>query len=124
MGHGAEWKLVFLEWKMERRREERTATLYRRLPPHRGPHARGGSGQPAMGLARELARRAGSEMEPVRELLSGRKLLRLGGAQCLRPADAARHRRDGEFSVQDADGVPAFGESRAGKASRDRRIRL
>src|SRR5438874_9721311 len=90
MGHGAEWELVFLEWEMERRREERCATLHRRLPPHRGSDARGGSGQPAMGLARELARRTGSEMEPVRELLSGRKLLRLGGVERLRPADAAR----------------------------------
>src|SRR5437588_11679477 len=93
MGHGAEWKLVFVEWKMERRREERCATLHRRLPPRRGPHARGGRGQPAMDLARELARRTGIGMEPVRELLSGGKLLRLGGVERLRPADAARHRR-------------------------------
>ena len=72
MGHGAERKMVFLEWKMEWWRKGRAAALRRRLSAHCRSHARRGRGESSMGLARELARSTGSEMEPVRELLSWR----------------------------------------------------
>src|SRR3954463_6397746 len=124
MGNGAERKMVFLERKMEWGSDGRPLAIRGRLSSHCGPDAGGRRGQPPMGLARELARSIRSEVESVRELLSGRQLLRLGSAQCLWPAHPARCGCDGKLRLQDADGLPAFNEGCAGKTGRDRGVRL
>src|SRR5437588_11501454 len=108
MGDRAKRKMVFLEWTMERRREGRSGAIGGGISSHRRRDARGDRRQSAMGLARELARSTGSKMEPVRELLSGGKLLRLGGAERLWPAHAARGRRHGKFPIQDGNRLPAL----------------
>ncbi|PYJ84625.1 MAG: hypothetical protein DME70_10940, partial [Verrucomicrobia bacterium] len=63
-------------------------------------------------------------VEPVRELLSGGKLLRLGGAQRVWAAHAARCGRHGKFPIQDGNRLPALDENRTRQTDRDRRVRL
>src|ERR1043166_8797429 len=116
--------MVFLEWKMEWGRQGRAGAIRRGVLPHRRPDALGGRRQSAMGLARELARSAGSEMEPVRELLSGRFVLRLGWVERVRATYAARSRRSGEFPIQDDERVSASNEDCARQTNRDRRVRV
>src|SRR5438270_5544821 len=71
MGHGAERKVVQLEWPVERGRNRGPARIYRCLQAYRRRDAGARRGQFAMGLARQLAGRAGAKMECLRKLLSG-----------------------------------------------------
>src|SRR2546423_13838485 len=77
-----------------------------------------------MALACKLARPARGEMEPVRELLSGRQLLRLGRAQRLWSAYAPRARWHREFPLQNAERLSAPHQARARQTSPDRGVRL
>src|SRR4029077_15180312 len=80
VGDGTERRLVRLEREMERWCKGGASAFCRSLPAHCRSYARRRRRQFAMGVARQLVRRAGSEMERVRELLSRQKLLRLGWA--------------------------------------------
>src|SRR5207244_13580648 len=100
---------------MEWRRGRRSEALHCGLPAHRRSYARGKREQSDLDLARELARRAGTEIERPRKLFSGRELLLLGGAERLRTDDAADARRHGKFCMQTARSVSAVDGRRAGK---------
>src|SRR5262249_10183304 len=124
MGHRTEWQLVRLEWQMEWRCEAGTGPLCHGISSHRGPDAAGGRGQFAVGLARELVRRARGEMGYLRELLSRGRVLRLGWAQCVWPFDADNTRRNGEFQLQDGYRLSAADQSGSGEAGGHRGVRM
>src|SRR6202035_2894631 len=63
-------------------------------------------------------------MEHIRKLFSGREILRLGCAQRLWTNHAADTRRLRKFRLQNARGLSAVNETRAGKARDSRRVRL
>src|SRR5438132_6292396 len=124
MGDRTERGMVQLERKMEWRRERRTEALHHGLSAHCRSHARGGRGQFDLGLARELARRTGTKVERVRELFSGRELLRLGRTQRLRADHATYTRWDGKFRIQNARSLSASDKVGARKTGYHRRVRL
>src|SRR5947208_16507882 len=85
---------------MERRFRARPEALCGSLPPHCRRDAARECNQSSVGLARELARPAGAEMECVRKLFSRRQLLRLARAQCLWTDNTYYTGWNGESSVQ------------------------
>src|SRR5947209_12537436 len=102
MGNGAEREMVFVEWKMEWWSRPRPGALRRRVSAYCRSDARGGRVEPSLGLARELVRSTGSKVERVRELLSGRFLLRLGASESVWDADAPNGGWGRKFPVQNA----------------------